>query len=121
MTSWEDLTATVARLTGALERQADELRATRTNAETQLGSERLLRPDEVAVRLSKSRAWVYRNQHALGGFRVGGQVRFSSDDIAAYVRRCRASAPGPVPGAAPLLPFNEAGASPSPQNGSRTP
>ena len=55
---------------------------------------RLLRPDEVAARLVKSRAWVYRNQHTLGGFRVGGQVRFEAAAIEAYLERCREQSPG---------------------------
>lgn len=90
MSSVEGSAAAVARLTGALERQAEELRSVRSDLglSSREGS-RLLRPDEVALRLAKSRAWVYRNQHVLGGFRVGGQVRFEAEAIDNYLERCR--------------------------------
>lgn len=86
----EDTAAAVARLTGALERQAEELRHLRS----QIGlsteeATRLLRPDDVASRLSTSRAWVYRNQQALGGFRVGAQLRFEPDVIDRYLAQCQ--------------------------------
>ena len=102
MSATDDTAARVARLTGAFERQAEELRSLRT----QLGDRdpvRLLRADDVAARLAKSRAWVYRNQQGLGGFRVGGQLRFEADGIDRYVERCQ-SGSRPVP-AKPLLPL----------------
>jgi hypothetical protein len=105
----DDGAAAVARLTGALERQAEELRSLRT----QLGvgareAAALLRAEEVAARLAKSRAWVYRNQHVLGGFRIGGQLRFDAEGIDRYLRTCRdrgASERRPQP--ARLLPVSQ--------------
>ncbi len=90
MSSVEGSAAAVARLTGALERQAEELRSLRT----QLGvgareAAALLRAEDVASRLAKSRAWVYRNQHVLGGFRIGGQLRFDAEGIDRYLSTCR--------------------------------
>ncbi len=90
MSPLDDGAAAVARLTGALERQAEELRSLRT----QLGvgareAARLLRAEDVAARLAKSRAWVYRNQQLLGGFRVGGQLRFEAEEIDRYLSKCR--------------------------------
>jgi hypothetical protein len=108
MSTPQEQSAAVARLTGALERQAEELRSVRSH----LGlaaqeSARLLRPDDVATRLAKSRAWVYRSQHALGGFRIGGQLRSESDSIDPYLERCRTGAPSrpTVKAAGPLLPI----------------
>lgn len=98
MSPLDDSAAAVARLTGALERQAEELRSVRSLLG--LGPRedcRLLRADEVAARLVKSRAWVYRNQHTLGGFRVGGQVRFEAAAIEAYLERCRQQSPAVQP------------------------
>ena len=101
----EDTAAAVARLTGALERQAEELRHLRS----QLGlsteeATRLLRPDDVAARLSTSRAWVYRNQQALGGFRVGGQLRFEPEVVDQYLEQCQGRRTPPAE-AVDLLPI----------------
>lgn len=84
-----DDAAGVARLTSALERQVEELRSLRAQLGDPQEAASLLRADDVAARLSKSRAWVYRNQHALGGFRVGGQLRFEPTEIDRYLRSCR--------------------------------
>lgn len=94
MTAGPDNAAATARLTGALERQAEELRQVRTSIGLDArAASRLLRPEQVAVQLAKSRAWVYRHQSELGGFHVGGQIRFEAHGIEAYLDRCRAGVP----------------------------
>lgn len=63
----------------------------------------LLTPQEVAARLRVSRAWVYRNRDQIGFRQIGGAVRFSIDDIEAYLERSH-QPPQPAERSAPGRP-----------------
>ena len=63
-------------------------------------TEQLLKPQEVCQTLGISYGTLMTllQEHAIGGYKVGGQWRFAQADVDAYIQRCRvASRPASRP------------------------
>jgi predicted DNA-binding transcriptional regulator AlpA len=52
----------------------------------------LLKLKDAAQRLNQSESWVYRHWKELGGKKLGGNIRFSTDDIEKFIAKRGAGA-----------------------------